>query len=726
MLQLQGAIDLPEATVYTDDVDGFLMYVLPKVPILRRDTDGKAVFKYVKYRAPKPLANGDIGAALVFMDVELALTAAQEQSLRTKLAELLTARQGQGGQPVDANRITLSKPQVTTATVTVEVLADSGNLVQKINHAGKPSMYGNNVVAMSAELTQFGAPVFEAVMKSEGAGGVRVVYEMTFAGRMPPVTAFGTWHASKFYSFVQDVDFEENFWSEDDFHEHVEEIFTNSESREVVVDPGGQAGTDPSIAPLLATLRTSVTQQLDEAVKRNLLDAIPPENRDFSKIRDEDFENIHRDVTVNKTADVHIEFKEKQVISVPVAPQANMQSLVSQGFKWEDYAMDVDLNDPFFRQLLLNIQVNAEFDKLPIFSVDVKIDYPPKTARDGIQTFSFRKADDIGKFVAFTDGGPTAFKYQYVVNYKGESRVHTSEWLDGDTTDLKVNIDDLGIWLVDIEVGDMNFDQVARAVLTLEHPEVAPGIPPVRRFQIDAQTKTEQVQEVLMQPVKPYGGSITYFMKDGREFVKTLKDLKGQRFYVDDPFSATRTVRVRTRGDFERQIDSIFLDLTYSDEDNDYRQTSSVALSKDKRFTDWAFPVIDEHKGKVTYQAITTFRDGTSTDSGEKTLDGATLLLGEDAAMLDVRMVPDLIDWAAVKLATVDLHYTDAGHGIDESESFTFRKDGAEAKFELAIRDRNNRSYTWKETFFMADGSKKESASAGLVTDELLVLQVPA
>ena len=103
-----------------------------------------------------------------------------------------------------------------------------------------------------------------------------------------------------------------------------------------------------------------------------------------------------------------------------------MPSLVSQGFNWDDYAIEVDTDDPFFRQLNLTIQVNADFDNLPIFSVDVSIDYPPWTAKHGVQTFSFRKADDIGKFNAFIEGGSTKFKYRYVVNYKGESRVFES------------------------------------------------------------------------------------------------------------------------------------------------------------------------------------------------------------------------------------------------------------------------------------------------------------
>jgi hypothetical protein len=724
MLLLEGSLDFPEATVYRDDLNDVRFYVLPKVPIIRRDGN-KLTIKIVKYRTLKPLPNGDVGAALVFMDIELALLPQAEQGLRAKLVEAVKARRGQNDpRPLGPQQIELAKPAVTKASVGVELLAASGNLVQKVNHAGKPSMYGNNIVAVSAELNQLGAPVFEAVMKSQGAGGVRVVYDMEFAARLPPVTAVGTWTASKFYSFFQEVQYEERFWSEDDMSERISEMFSNSESRMVTVDPGSLSNTNPETAKLLDTVRSSVERQLDEAVKRNLLDAIPPESRDVSKIREQDFENIKRQVTVNKRSDVTIRYRENQVATVEVHPQANMPSLVSQGFKWEDYAIEADTDDPFFRQLNLTIQVNADFVELPLFSVDVLIDYPPATAKHGVKTFTFRKADDVGKFNAFIEGGSTKFKYRYVVNYKGESRVFESPEREHEGNDLKINVDELGLWMVDVEVGDMNFAQVSRAVVTLEHPEVQPGVPPVSRFQIDKDTKRFQVKEVLLQPVRPYRASIKYFMSDGREFVRDLPDQKGQRFYVDDPFSATKTVQLRTRGDFERRIDTIFVDLTYEDDRNNYRQTSSMALSKDKRFADWSFPVIDERSGRVTYRAMTTFRDGTSSDAGEKPLAGTTLLLGEDTATLLVKVVPDLIDWNLVKLATIELHYTDAENSIDERESFTFRKGAPEAKWELAIRDRRKNTYEWSAKFFMADGSKREFHSSGPVTDESLILEL--
>src|SRR4029453_17436563 len=101
---------------------------------------------------------------------------------------------------------------------------------------------------------------------------------------------------------------------------------------------------------------------------------------------------------------------------------------------------------PFFRQLNLTIQVNADFDAAKIFSVDVSIAYPPERNRGGTTTFTFRKADEVGKYSAFTDGNPRDFKYQDVVNYVGESRVFRSEWLDHGGDLLTIGVDDLRLW----------------------------------------------------------------------------------------------------------------------------------------------------------------------------------------------------------------------------------------------------------------------------------------
>jgi hypothetical protein len=508
--------------------------------------------------------------------------------------------------------------------------------------------------------------------------------------------------------------------------ENISEMFSNSESRFVEVQPGSLPNADPSTATILETVRNGIERSLDEAVKRNLLEAIPPESRDVSKIREEDFENIKRSVSVNKSADVTINYREGQVAAVRKLPQANMRSLTSQGFNWADYAIDADTDDPFFAQLNLVIQVNADFVRLPIFSVDVSIDYPPATAKHGIKTFTFRKSDDVGHFDAFLDGGGGKFKYRYTVHYKGEARTFESPWTDHEGDDLKIDIDDLGLWIVDVEAADIDFEQVERVAVTFEHPPVGADGPQPVRFTIDKDHRVAQVSELLLQPAQPYQVSLRYFMADGREYVREQPGQKGQRYYVDDPFAGNKTVQVRTRGDFEHRIDTIFADLKYEDAVNSYTQTFSIALTADKRFIDWTFPVVDEHAGKVTYRTVTTFKDGTVAEVGDKDFDGQTLLLGEDVATLVVKMVPDLVDWTAIKLAKVDLHYADPPNSIDERESFTFRLGDGDKTWELALRNKQANTYEWHATYFQTPGSgKKEASSNGPVADELLVLEVP-
>ncbi|MEV4892010.1 hypothetical protein AB0K48_21765 [Nonomuraea sp. NPDC055795] len=715
MLLLLESIQTPDATVYRDSDNPLKFYVLPEDPTMRME-NGRPVFKYLIYRTLKPLPNGGNGAALVFMDIELALNETQMAALAVLLAEKVTLERGPGAQPVDPKAIILSKPEFTAGSVTVDMLGGSGNLVQRVNHAGKPSMYGNNIVAISAELTEFGAAIFEAAMKTISAGGVRVTYDLSFAARLPEVRATGHWTASKFYSFVQQVDFEENFWSEDDFTESVDEIFVNSESRVVDIDPG----VLPSDHPVLNTIRGLMTQHLDDAIKRNLIEAIPPENRDFSKVRDADFENIKRSVMVNKSSDVFIQFREKQVTTVTKGPQANVKSLAELGLNFKDFSQEVDADHPFLRQLNLTIQVNAEFEVLPIFSVDVTVDFPPHTALHGVRTFTFKKADDVGKFDAFLDGQPKKFKYRYVVNYKGESRTFTSPLIDHEGDDLKINIDDLGLWMVDVEIGDMNFDQVTKAVLTLRHPEIAPGDRPAKTFQIDKNFTKQSVKAVLLQPAQPYGGSLKYFMKDGREFVRELAGLTDKTFIVDDPFSANKTIQVRSRGDFERSIDTIFIDFDYSETGNDFQQTPSVIIDKGNRGVNVTFPVIDEANGKLTFRAITTFRDGRVSDPGPKELTERTLVVGEQANILSVTVLPDLIDWTKVKLATVELT-----HGA-ESETFVFRKgEATERTWELALPDGEKKEYRWFAKFFMETGDPITDRSPEPVDDEKLVVELP-
>lgn len=735
MLQLMNDQQLiDDVVVFVDDVDPEQYYVFPQTPryLMRRD-NGMPNFAYVKYRLPIDREDGKRGGGLVYFGVELNMLPATEAKVRAWCEQRSRARRGMGaGGQV---QVKLGRPTFTRGTVRIDILDSGGVLVQRVNSAGVPSLFGNNAVAVSAEFSPEGAAVFEQVMQRQGNGMINVFYTLSYYGRMPDSELVGHWDASAFMSFSQTVDVEDNFWSEDDYTENISEYISKSESRKLewtrpLIPP---AGMDPAQAEKIkATIEDSVRQQLDDGIKRNLLEAIPPESRDVSKIRDQGYENIKRTVNTSRFAAVNVVYKGASAVEAVNNPQAPLDSIGGlqvngKTVKWEQVATVVDADDPFFKKFAVRVQVNADFVKLPIFSVDVTWSYQPPGKPAAGETYSFRKPEDIEKFDVYYDGGDGAYSYSYVVNYKGEDRVFKAPEQKTTSKVLTINVADLGIWVVDVTVGDINFDQVERVQVLLSYEDGA-QVPRIERvFTLDKQQTTFGVRELIFVPRdKPYKYKFKYFMKGGREIEGPEREGRSEQLYVNDPFSATRSVSVRSKGDFDTRIDTLFLDFLYEDPDHAYRQERSFALSKaGKRFDDWSFPVIDEKAGTLTYTGQILYKNGTSSPIPKKTVVGNTVLEGEDVAELRVEIVPDLIDWGKTKLVIVQLEYADADNNIQLKQSYTLR--GANDKpgpWLAPIKNAAKTDYDLSATFFMQDGTRK-ALGPTRSHDATLVLELP-
>lgn len=732
MLRLEGNEDYKGVTIFADDRDIFQYYLLPQFARFRRDDKGRPAFGYVKYRNPIERADGKKGGALAAFDIELAVDGAIEAEIRAMLQDRL--RQRFNLTAAQTANVKLGRPTFTKGTVGIAILANSDQLVQRVVNAGKPSLYGNNVAAVQAEFTPEGGTIFEGVMQSKsGLGFVMVNYDLWFPARLPPITSSGYWSAEKFYSFSQSVDVDDNFWSDDDYTEKVSEYLHNSEAYHFETDPGTLDMTKPENMKLVQGIEDSLRRTMDEMIKRNMLETIPPQDRDVSKLRDQGYEHIKRTMTTTRVADVHLSYTMNMAAEQERLPQGNLEALCAmtvggKALIWTDYAREIDADDPFFRQISVALQVNADFANLPIFSVDVTIDYPPQTAKTGATTISFRKADDTGKFAAFVDGGEKKYKYKYTVNYKGEAKTYEHPWTETEVKTLTINVDDLGIWVVDIETGDMNYDQVSSAQLTVQYQD-GDNVPLVeKQFTFDKDHRSAQIRELLFVPrSKPYRYAVKYFMKDGREVQWPFKEANGKHLYVNDPFSVMRSVGIRTRGDFETDIDTIFLDLVYEDSANNYRQTKSFAFSKaGKRFDDWTFPTIDEKAGKLSYSGNILGKDGSSAPIPATECATNTILVGRDPpGQLSVELVPDLVDWDKVKLVVVDLAYQDEANNLSFAESVTLRKGTKPDKWTIALKDKNKKSFKWSAKYFMADGSRKTTPETA-TTETDLVLEVPS
>jgi len=730
MLKLDTQDVVGQSAYWADDKDPLQYYVLPGEPTLAI-RDGRAVFKFVKYRFPIDRPGGVKGGGMLVMQAELALPAKDEATIRSRIEERLKARGIPGSR---ASNVRLGRPLITRGKVTVEVLGSDGKaLVQRVVVPTPPSLFGNNAVSIGIELNEFGAPVFEAAMKAQGASLVLVGYELSYAAKLPKAHLVGSWDASAFMHFSQRIEEKSRIYRDDDYEEKIRETMRKSDSQRVhwIQQPPPAGGMDAAAhQKMIDNIEESVRRQLDEAIKRNVLEAIPPESRDVEKIRERGFEDIVRTIDVQRSASVRVEYLAEKVIEMPANPNAPLPAfgqiqVGGKALKWDDYAITVDADDPFFKQFSVAFMVNADFSDLPIASVNVAVNYKGKTGSGRSETYTFRKPEDQERFEAFYDGGTGEFEYSYIVNYKGESNVFKSPPIKA-KSDVSINIGDLGVWKVDVEVGDINFEEVTQAQVKCVYQDGDVDIE--KQFIITPKEAKHQIREVIFKPrSKPWKYSVKYFMKGGREIAVPEETSNGEALYVNDPFSAMRTISVRTKGDFDNVIDTLFLDFIYDDAEHGYRQTKSFAFSKaGKRFEDWSFPVISEKVGTLTYTGNIVYKDGRPpTTIPQKAVTSNTVLEGEDVLKLEVELIPDLLDWDQLKLVTVKLSYVDSANGIDESDTFTLRKGVAPMKWSVNIKDKAKKTYKVAPRFFLTDGTKKEPPPFD-ATDESLVLEATA
>lgn len=177
----------------------------------------------------------------------------------------------------------------------------------------------------------------------------------------------------------------------------------------------------------------------------------------------------------------------------------------------------------------------------------------------------------------------------------------------------------------------------------------------------------------------------------------------------------------------ENDIVNIFIDAIYKDEPNNYTVSKSISLNKENPFYDWYIPMIDKDINAITYNVTILRKDGTQEVIADVSTESSTIIVGENIEnLLQITIMPDLLDFDTVlKLAHVQLEYTDADKGVYERKDFTF-KAGAIAPGNWAVKVKNKmkKDYNYKVTYYLQDNTKKEFSKEGL-TDLTLFLELP-
>ncbi|QJP16077.1 hypothetical protein G3545_21990 [Starkeya sp. ORNL1] len=77
------------------------------------------------------------------------------------------------------------------------------------------------------------------------------------------------------------------------------------------------------------------------------------------------------------------------------------------------------------------------------------------------------------------------------------------------------------------------------------------------------------------------------------------------------------------------------------------------------------------------------------------------------AGQLQVQLLAQLVDFNVTPIVAVDLRYEDAEYDLDLRQSFTFNDGERAAAWRVATRDASRIGFTYRTTYFLADGTEK-------------------
>lgn len=731
MLMWDKPETIADVTVYGDDTSRTTFYVFPNTPRYRIDENGLPVFKFLKYRnpvdRPNPVNPNRRGGGFCIFDVEFVVPDDVLQKVKEKKQEDLD-REFPNANPKP--QVQIGQISYTGGAAHLQMLDSGGVMVEKVQNPGAPSLFGRMITPFTVELSPEGTTLAEQALQDKG-GVVQVIYDLFTPVKTPPLKVNIWFHADKFMSFQQQVDIDWSFWGDDSYRETIKQEWHSSEFSHVDIDPG--TVTDQKI---ISAVRDWGFQALDDALKRMMLGDIADVSADERKVPD-NIEHLVRDQSVHKVADFSRSLREGQVMTWNPQPRGTLPNITSlkgpdgQLLKWADFSKTVDLDDPFFKQLNVNVTTNADFQSLPIHSIDVHLDYNQGSTRR-VDDFHLASANDLGKFVTFIENDQWKYKYHYQVNFKGSDRIFKSPEVETESKNLTINVGDTGFLVINVQAGDLNFEQVERTQITLQYEDAANDVPLIEEsFTFDKDHTAHKFAHLIFAPAKnPYKYRVKYFMKDGKEYSVDWQEGRASSLYINDPFSGNITVGLRGLGDFQSDIGTVFVDLKYVDEKNNFDQKSSVALSKGTPFFDWTIPVIDENAGKITYSGSIQFQDGKVEPIKETEATKRTILVGkarDENEFLQVQVVTDLLDFTKIKLVKVSLHYVDEANQTDVTKDIVIK--GTETSlppWSVRLQDKTKKTYQWQATYFMKDGSPARPTKQQTTGDTMLILEVPA
>jgi hypothetical protein len=669
-----------QASVYADDTDIDVFYVVPHAPRIRIGENAGPALVFYKYRSVPPGESAATGGGFLLFQTELVLDAAE----RTAITRALRDRPGAGpGEP------SLRAPTYVDGTVELITFSPvAGGLVEAIEGTTHPSLFDGLAAAFALKLSQDGAALLWTQLRSTPSP-VAVRYSLTMLARLPPGRVHVWLHSGPL----------REGWAElaalDPGTARSQALASRGLAGVDVLDwpPAGSAGLDQLKEHLVRWGWDLLDQGADGAIT--------------GSGRSPDWDRV---------ADVDTVLTGRSTITWPVRPGANLPAVSGGAF------LEVDLSDPIFDVLRVEARCNADFTGNRIAAITLQLRYGEVRQdvlfTDNTTTSTFRAVIDprLGR----------GYHYRTVIQFQQTS--HTLELPEqaADGEQLLLSVGDVGWVRIDVIGTALDWSRTELVEVHLSYADPVRGIPAQDDvLMLRASRPQELYERAVWVPVdQPWTYRAVHVLRDGRRVELPPASRTGRVLVVPDPFTRFLTVRWQAPAGFST-VAAHLIECDHTSADGlTVRETFQLKSGTDE--ATWSVGLLPDEPAQFRYRIGTTFTDGHAQQHDWVPATGSqTIAVGSaPKSLLEVRVAADVLDYRVVKLAQVSLWHITPG-GEEHRKNLLFQLDHHDPQlWTVPLAAGDPPSYSWSAQFYLTDGTRR-SIPAADSTERVLVLHLP-
>ena len=737
-------LEIDGITIFPDHADPLQFYYMPLAPHLTTVAAGQGVenpqFSLIRFRGTA--GNG----GFLNFDVNLGIAPDRLEHLKLRVQQ-----QSGLNDPVRLGPLTVIDGSVRLIMLDAEdpaprppgagpapaaAPATGLRFVEKISHAAKPSLYGDNQAAFSVQLTEEGVDVMEKSMAGEILP-IAVIYSLDYLGLRPAYSVrlnidWGRTQKHMVESFGVDTMFVSSEISSavDKLIDNrvitleVDSFVTDDDTavasrRDAAIAQVKAMMTDafftPSLPPWTPAAASQWSQDLQKVGDVIGMIAAGPAASQMNKSL---FSYKKTDYTRTDRKSLNVNLSERVTIKRSIFPQAHLAGMFEMfqqpGFDRTRYVIDVDLDNPWFKRRRLGVSTLTDFDSDHIGAINVRAQYGAEP-----KNLILSKAATTGAFewASQLDGNTMKMPLDisYDVTFAGvdaterprsltaAKRVEVGEAMVIDPRELYT------ISTVPVVATEVPWAAYPQVEVHLRYADPANNLAETEVLRLSKDVPQGSWDMFVLDTTnRGFDYKLIYRAADHIDHETEWQVEEDGTVTVTDPFPRKRQISVVSALSWA-EVDRCFVDLSYKDSTTGATQSQSLELIEGDHAKTVIFELSDPTSQRVDYSGLILYKDGRTVEIPPSTTLSPRILV--NAEMKGHRLVevrpPDLAAAHLVKV-TADLRYEDFARNLSFAESYVFESGTLPKVFEYDYADPNHAQFEMRTAFVFDNGLQKK------------------